>query len=129
MSVHGNFALISFGEHIGDKASDLDMPTVTFVGNQSTLKAFKIAGRPVGHSYILMQTYDVDVDSHGILVNGVQLTGISIPTHSGWQTWMVALKDDLLKTGQNTIQIARDTTTTDEFVLGNLVVHWHEYST
>ena len=129
MALQGNFALIPFGEHIGDSAGDLEMPLVKFVGNQSTLKTFEIAGRPVGHSYVLMQTYDVDVDSHQIHVNGVQLSGINIPTHHGWHTWMVALKDDLLKTGPNSVQIARDTTTTDDFVVGNIVVHWHEFVT
>ncbi|MBZ0291191.1 MAG: hypothetical protein K8L99_01365 [Anaerolineae bacterium] len=127
MPVQGNFAVIPFGEHIGDNASDLDLPWVTFVGNQSTLKPFEIAGQPVGHSYILIQTYQVGVNSHAIFVNGVQLPGLNIPTHEGWHSWMVVLKDELLRTGQNTVQIVRDVRTTDDFVVWNIAVHWHEY--
>ncbi|MCA9884071.1 MAG: hypothetical protein KC546_18325 [Anaerolineae bacterium] len=127
MATRGNFALVPFGEHIGDNATDLDLPTVPFVGNQSTLKSFNIEGHPVNSSYILVQTYDVDVESHEIFVNGMPLTGLNFPEHSGWETWMVALKEGLLKQGMNTIQIVRDTRTTDDFIVGNVVIHWQEY--
>jgi len=128
MPQKANFAVIPFGEHIGDNAADLDLPTVIFVGNQSTLKTFEIETVPVGHGYLLIQTYEVDVNSHEIFVNELPLTGLNIPKHTGWQTWMVALRDNLLKAGTNTVQIIRDTQTTDDFVVGNVVVHWHEYS-
>lgn len=126
MSTLDNFAVIPFGEHIGDNASDLNLPSVPFVGNQSTLKHFEIAGQVIGHCYLLVQSYEVGVDTHAIAINGNNLTGLSIPHHDGWETWLVVLQDLLLHKGRNSIQVLRDTATTDDFVIGNIVIHWHE---
>lgn len=129
MRTNSDYAIIFFGEHLGDNMDDLIVPWANFVGNQSTQLAFGIDGQPVGQGYMLVQALHVGVFSHEILLNKIALPGPVLPQHDGWQTWMITIDEQILKQGRNTIQIVRDANTGDDFVIGNVVVHWRELYT
>ena len=126
--IRGDFRLIWFGEHLGDNASDLNVPWASFVGNQTSVRNFHIDNVPTGEAYLLVQTYDVHDSGHRIVINGVDLSGFDIPREAGgWQTWMDAINSSLLIQGNNTIQIRRNTASGDNFVVGNVAVHYREH--
>lgn len=129
MAIRSDFVAIYFGEHLGDNANDLNVPWATFVGNQTTVKNFYISDQPAGNAYLMLQAYDVHQTGHRILINGQNLSGFDIPRETGsWQTWMDVIDSGLLRFGNNTIQIQRDADTGDNFVVGNVVIHWREYA-
>ena len=121
-----DYRRIYFGEHLGDNVNDLDVPWASFVGNQTSVRNFYVDGEP-REAYLIAQLYDVHASSHKILINGVDLSGFDLPREpGGWQTWMDAINSGLLIQGNNTIQFVRDGSTGDNFVVGNVAIHWRE---
>ncbi len=126
MPVHSDFTIIPFGEHLGSNEADLHAPWAAFVGNQTSLKTFNVDNRLTGEAYLLIQTLHVGVFTHHIYINDTKLNGYHLPQHEGWSTWMVGLRDGVLKHGANTLQIMRDLQSDDSFVVGHVVIHWRE---
>ena len=123
-----DFRAITFNEHLGDQAGDINAPWAPFMGNQTSVKTFNVDGVPTGEAYVLLQVYDVHSSGHKILVNGTDLAGFDIPQHPAedrWQTWMDVMESGLLKQGANTIQITRQSGG-DNFIVGNVTVNWRE---
>lgn len=126
MSTQSDFGLITFWEHLGDKKGDLST-SATWVGDRTTVRNFNIDGVPQGKGYVLVQAYDVHEGSHQILINGQALPGMDIPKEVGkWQTWMDEIPSGIMKQGNNTIQIRRDTSTGDNFIIRTVAIHWRE---
>jgi hypothetical protein len=126
MPTRSDFAVIRFGEHLGDRLTDLHVPWAVYVGNQSTVKSFTVDAAPIGDAYLLIQALGVSEFSHKVLINGAEVGGFNLPPSRDWQTWMVIVNERFLKRGSNTIQVVRDATTPDDFVIGAVVVHWRE---
>ncbi|MBK8021103.1 MAG: hypothetical protein IPK19_06620 [Chloroflexi bacterium] len=126
MTTHSDFAIIPFAAHLGADAYGLQVPWATFYGNQTPVQTFEIDGKPTETGYMLIQTLAVGLSSHKILINGHMLSGLNLPQHDGWQTWMIVIDVGLLRHGTNTVQFVRDAMTNDSFVVGNVVVHWRE---
>lgn len=129
MRTNSDYEIVFFGEHLGDNAQDLIVPWTTFVGNQTSVRSFTIDGVPVGDGYMLIQALDVGVFSHKIFINKRLIEGPVLPQHPGWQTWMIVIEGQMLKQGRNTIQFVRDDRTGDDFVIGNVIIHWREIET
>jgi len=73
-----------------------------------------------------LQAYDVQAYGHEIVVNGDSLSGFDVPPNDGWQYWMDTLSGANLVADENEIEIHRDPSTLDEFVVGTVTVHWRE---
>lgn len=126
--IRADFAIVHFMEHLGDKEGDLKVPGATWVGDKTGVRNFYIAGIPTGEGYLIGQFFDVHSPRHRIVINGNDLPGVDIATDIGhWQTWMDVINKGILRQGNNTLQVVRDTTTADNFVVGSIVVHWREY--
>jgi hypothetical protein len=121
-----NFAIVKFGEHLGNDKADLDAPAFTFVGDRSSEKEFEIEGKPVGEGYVLLNIAGVQSYNHRILINGRGLGGRDIPaTGDRWDTWMDGIEEGVLRQGTNTIQVRRGRDG-DNFLVEFAVVHWRE---
>jgi hypothetical protein len=121
-----NYALVEFGELLGEHEGALDVPWAEFVGDESTEKAFEVPVAGAVDGYVTIQALDVDSYGHEILVNGEALSGFDVPPASGWQCWMDVLTGATLREGENTIRVRRDTETPDAFAVGTVRVTWRE---
>ncbi|KUL43769.1 hypothetical protein ADL12_06775 [Streptomyces regalis] len=79
----------------------------------------------------MIQVFGVDYQTHRILVNGEDLRQFDIasqqPGRPVWETWLDPIEEGILRRGRNTIQILHGSTPqTDNFIVGNVVVHWRE---
>jgi len=127
MALRSDFRLVVFNEHLGDKAGDIKAGWANFVGNQTTIRNFYIDGYPTNEAYLILQAYDIHKSGHKILINGQDLGGFDIPPDPGkWQTWMDRIDTTKLKKGNNTIQIVRDASTGDNFIVCMVIIHWRE---
>ena len=120
-----NFVVITFWEHLGNKRGDLST-SATWVGDQTTIRNFNIEGVPEGDGYVLIQAYNIHDPTHRVLINGQNLGGRDIPKDTSWQTWMDRIEPGKLRQGNNTIQIVRDTSTGDNFIIKSVAIHWTE---
>lgn len=130
MGLRSDFTYLRFNEHLGDKAGDLKMTEVptTWVGGQTSLKNFTAEG-PVlpGYAYLMVTAYDVQSYGHRVVINGLDLNGFDIPPCPGrWQTWMDLIDTAFIAPGNNTFQIIKKTGSTDNFIIGTVVIHWRE---
>lgn len=121
-----NYALVEFGEHLGETKSDLDMEWAEFVGNRTTERSFVVPTDEATDAYLELQAYGVNSFDHEILINDSPVSGFDIPPSSGWQYWMDAITGPDLIEGENTIQVRRDGESDDNFVVGTVIVHWRE---
>jgi hypothetical protein len=99
-----------------------------FVADQTAVKEFVIDGKPVGQGYILIQTFDVQLAGHSILINGKNLPDWDLPKHPArevWQTWMDRIPAGVLKQGKNTIQITKQPGF-DKFEIRGISINWRE---
>lgn len=128
MPIRADFEIVRFYEHLGDNINDLsasERGSTTWQGDESTEKVFNIDGTPTGHAYLIIGTRGVDGWGHEVLINGTK-AGNLVPS-KGWQTQMLQVKSPAkLKKGDNTIQIVRDKTKTDNFLIDRAVIHWRE---
>jgi hypothetical protein len=121
-----NYAVVSVLEHLGPSPETLGIPWAEFTGDRSSRQEFTVPVADVVDPYIELQAYDVSEYGHEILVNDEPLSGFDIPPADGWQYWFDAVTDQELQSGTNTVEVRRDTSTTDAFAVGTLVVHWKE---
>ncbi len=127
--LRADFEVISFWEHLGDKAGDINT-SAKFVGNQTTVRNFSIGQPPLGRGYITLQLFDVHDGGHHIKINGQELGGADIRKHSKagyWLTWTDVIGYGILKQGNNTIQIVR-AGGGDNFIVDSVIVNWREQS-
>ena len=123
-----NFMVLTFDQHLGDDVSDLDAPGFAFVGNQTSVLNFNIAGVPIGAGYLIIQTLDVQNQGHRIVINGADLPGQDLvrTQENRWQDVMDAIPEGILRQGNNTIQIFR-ASGGDNILIGKAVLHWKEF--
>jgi hypothetical protein len=132
--VHASFAIVSFQEHLGPQASpNFIAQGTTFVGDQSSVKDFQVAGRPQGPGYLIVQTAGVGVLGIGIqiLINGQPIRSdpneVELPAEADTKNFQTTLQvfGALLQHGTNTLQFKR-LPNGSEFVVNNVVVNWME---
>lgn len=124
MSRHANYALVTFGEHLGGNEDALQVPWAEFVGDESSELSFTVPSDDAGDAFVLVQAYDVGAFGHEILINGESLSGFDIPPAEGWQAWMDAVTGTELREGENTVKVRRDPESRDDFVVGACTVNW-----
>lgn len=128
MPVRADFKIVRFYEHLGDNLNDLSASqrgSTEWQGDESTEKIFNIDGTPTDDAYVIIGTCDVVGWKHKVLING-NTAGNLVPG-KGWQTQMLQVKNTAkLKKGDNTIQVVRDKTKTDNFLIDRAVIHWRE---
>jgi len=124
VSRHANYALVTFGEHLGGDEDALHVPWAEFVGDQSSERTFTVPTDDPADAFVLLQAYDVGAFGHEILINGESLSGFDIPPAEGWQAWMDAVTGADLTEGKNTVRVRRGSGTRDDFVVGALTVNW-----
>lgn len=126
MATRSDFAVVRVDAHFGDNAGDLST-SLPFVGNQKSV-SFTIDGVPSGKGYILINSFDVDSESHQVQINGNDLPGRDLVTNAGanrWQTRMRDIPGGVLKQGGNTLTIKR-ASGGDNFLITETVVNWRE---
>lgn len=121
-----NYTLLSFQEQLGTDPEHLDVPWAEFVGDHSSTLEFTVPTDDATEPYVELQAYDVDKWHHELRINGDELSGFDVPPTDGWQYWMDAITAADLREGTNTLDVRRDTSTRDSFVVGTAVVHWKE---
>ena len=121
-----NYAMVSLQEQLGPDPNALDVPWATFSADESDVHTFEVPTADPVEPYVQMQVYDVGSYDHELLINGQALSGFDLPTEHGWQYWMDTVTSARLREGENTLQLQRDTTTDDSFVVGTLTVNWKE---
>ncbi len=130
-----NMKSLYFGQHLGDNKEDL--PEVnqyfTWVGDQTRKESgvFQIGSklRPADDAYLLIRSYDVDNQAHTIRVNGKDLPGINLATKAKekrWQVFYDQIPANTLHAGENLVQIFRNKSSLDNFVIHSIIVHWIE---
>jgi hypothetical protein len=130
MVLRADFEIVRFYEHLGNKKEDLtesERGSTEWQGDKTTKKEFEIDGAPTEDSYIILGLYNVDSWGHKVLINGVEACSITPGPKKNWQTQMLTFKGGAkLKKGTNTIQLVRDTSTGDNFLVDRAVIHWRE---
>lgn len=126
MSHRANYATLSFQEALGPTEGHLDVPWAEFVGDRSSSHAFEVPTDDPLDPYLQIQVFDVEEYGHDVLLNGESLSGFDFPPSEGWQTWVDTVTGPVLRTGENTLRIERDTTSDDAFAVGSVVVNWRE---
>lgn len=124
MAVRSDFNVVPINEHLGDDAGDLntDFP---FMGNNGSIKLFRIEGDPVDDAYLLINHTDVHNSGHRLKVNDADLAGVDMPDADGKAvTQMVLIPSGLLHRGTNSVQVIQ--TGGDNFIVFEIVVHWRE---
>ncbi|QLD86220.1 hypothetical protein HWV23_10965 [Natronomonas halophila] len=125
MSRRANYALVHFSEQLGPNESALDVPWAEYTGDETTEHTFEVPAEP-SDAYLELQAYEVGAFGHEIYLNGEPVTGFDIPPADGWQYWMDAVTGAELTPGENTIRVAREDGSRDNFAVGNVVVNWKE---
>ena len=122
-----NFSVVVFNEHLGDDAGTFNVPGITFVGNQTSIKNFSVPGVPTDVGYLIIQVFDVQNQGHRIQVNGRDLPSADIvrTRENEWQDVMDLIPAGFLRQGDNRIRIQR-ASGGDDIVVGAAVIHWKE---
>ena len=118
------FATLHFAERVGDPSRDGE-PGFRFAGEATSVKEFVLDGHPAAAAYLLVSIYDTEDATHVVRINGRDQPGRLAPT--GRRTWATRLFpfDGLeLVEGTNTVQIARDSASSDSFLVSDVVVHY-----
>lgn len=120
-----DYLVVRFNEHLGDDRQDL-RTRFPFVGERSTAKRFRLAKKPVGDGYVIVQAAGVEGLGSRILINGRNLPGVDlIPTGRARALDVVdVIPEDYFAAGDNTIQFRAQRG--DNFVVHNVIVHWRE---
>ena len=129
MALIANIENIIFNEHLGDDEGDLvTFNGMTFVGSQSKLANFTIEGTPNGKGYFLMYLWSVQDLHHKIEINNINISNATeFPHQLGSEknaTWIIPIDDNVLKKGDNTLQIKRSGS--DNFHIYSIIVNWKE---
>lgn len=128
-----DFCILTFNEHLGNTKEDLQSlhslrSKPAWTGDQTTKKEFFIEREPViGHAYLLISAYEVHFSGHTAWINNTVLPFYEIPPCKGqWNTSIAPIGIALKGNSMNTIQIRRDPSKEDNFIIGNVIVHWRE---
>ena len=128
MALRADFEVIEFREHLGDKKGDLSTP-YPFLGDASSVRNFFIGSPPKDDAFITLQVFDVQDSYHRIKINGMDLPGWDIALHgvnNRWYTWTDIIPRNYLRTGNNTVQILRNTGSGDNFIINYVIINWRE---
>ena len=130
MAKIGNFENLIINEHLGNNSGDLPHFGTSFVGDASRIVTFDIENPPVDMGYILLSLWGVHVTTHKVEINGVNLMASG---NFAYQTaehktsnWVVPFNSNILRQGNNTFQLLRNTGGGDNFHLYTAIVHWKE---
>jgi hypothetical protein len=133
MQTRSDFRIIRFNERLGDRRppSNFNPGSSHYAGQETSEKRFEVDREPVGDGYLVIQVYGVDFRTHRVLVNGEDLPQFDIasqqPGRPVWETWLDPIEEGILRRGRNTIRIMHGSTPQpDNFIVGNVVVHWRE---
>lgn len=131
MQFRSDFAIVTFDEHLGNTKEDLHLPQgfkPCWVGDQSTIKEFRIEGEPVfGHAYLLVMAYEVHFSGHTVWINNTELPFYDLPPCKGqWLTSIIPVGCELRGNAMNSIQIRRNQIKEDNFIIKHIIVHWRE---
>lgn len=124
-----NFATVNIHQHLGDNKTDIISPIFPFRGDVSDAFTFTISNTPTGGGYLLAQVYDSLSTGHTIIINDQEIpttTGNFGSTGSNWGTLMAMIGEGILQQGQNTIQFTRNPDSTDNLLIDNVVINWHQ---
>lgn len=91
MATRSDFAVVRVDAHFGDNAGDLST-SLPFVGNQKSV-SFTIDGVPSGKGYILINSFDVDSESHQVQINGNDLPGRDLVMNAGANRRQTRMRD------------------------------------
>jgi len=114
-----DFAIVGIFERFND--------TTTVVS-----QTFQVEGQPIGDAYLIVQQFDVEVRSHQIEVNGIDLPGMDFTAmppndpNNVWLVWLDRIPPGILQAGSNRITIRRSELVDEGFRVGNVVIHWRE---
>lgn len=130
MSKTANFENLTFNEHLGNNRGDLPSFGTSFVGDTSRLASFNIENPPIDDGYVLMSLWDVQNNSHKIELNGIDLFAsrnfaYQVGSHKT-SNWVIPFNSNILRQGNNTLQILRDTSDGDNFHIYTAIVNWKE---
>ncbi|TQV78455.1 DUF7383 domain-containing protein [Denitrobaculum tricleocarpae] len=126
MATRSDFKIIHFWDHLGDDKGDIST-SATFRGDETPAYCFYVDATPLD-GYVVLQAYDVDSDYHEVLINGMALPYEDIMqhgSHNSWSVWLDEIPAKYLKRGNNTIKVKRSRGE-DNFIIGDVVVHWRE---
>ncbi len=131
MAIKTNFETIILNEHLGDDSGDL--PTfsgMSFVGDQTTQVNFNIEGTPVEKGYLLVHLWGLDEQTETIEINGINVfdgkyAGHQMGAHKA-SIFLLPINENILRQGNNTFQIKRDTSNGDNFHVYTVIVNWKE---
>ena len=130
MSKIANFENIIFNEHLGNNRGDLPSFGTNFVGDASRLESFDIEHPPVDEGYVLISLWGVDRNTHKVELNGVNLLAsgnfaYQVGSHKT-SNWVIPFNSNILRQGNNSLQILRDTGDGDNFHVYTAIVNWKE---
>ena len=128
MPIRSDFQIVRFWDHLGDDKGDIKGVPSTFHGDETPTYNFYVDAQPL-NGYVVMQIYDVHSSGHEIMINDISLPNVDIAPQgakNSWAVWLDEIPGKYLKCGNNTIQVKRYRNG-DNFVIGDVVVHWREY--
>lgn len=124
-----NYAVVQVHQHLGDNKSDILSPTYPFRGDVSDTFTFTINNATFGQGYLLAQVFGSLSIGHTIILNGEEITatgGNFGLTGNNWGTLIATIDEGVLRQGQNAIQIQRNPNSTDNFLIDNVIINWHQ---
>ncbi len=130
MSKIANFENIIFNEHLGNNRGDIPSFGTDFVGDASRLANFNIENPPVDNGYILISLWDVQRVSHKVELNGIDLFASQNFAYqvasNNVSNWVIPFNSNIIRQGNNSLQILRNTGEGDNFHIYTAIVHWKE---
>ena len=130
MSKTANFENIIFNEHLGNNRGDLPSFGTDFVGDTSRLANFNIEHPPIDDGYGLISLWGVNKNSHKVELNGIDLLAsgsfaYQVGSHKT-SNWLIPFNSNILRQGNNSLQMLRDTSDGDNFHIYTAIVNWKE---
>ena len=130
MSKIANFETIIFNEHLGNNRGDLPHFETNFVGDASRLANFNIENPPVDGGYVLLSLWDVQNSAHKVELNGIDIFTTRVRGNQRGKhksaNWIIPFNANILRQGNNSLQVLRNVNDGDNFHLYTAVVNWKE---
>ena len=130
---HADFAIVNFGEHLGDRAGDIQGFNLPFKGSETSTHEFSTGtGLLVNEpSFVTIQTYDVGNPEHRIIVNGepISVAGPNIGAAGRadqWSTYTAVIPRGRLVPGSGNKISVRKASGGDNFIVGQAIIMWRE---
>ena len=125
-----SFVIVPIHQHLGDNKSDISAPSYPYRGDVSDRYTFTINTTPVGQGYLLAQVFGSSFQGHMITINGQNVTDFNgnfgATGKRNWGTLTAIVDDNVLNQGTNTIQIQRNSDSTDNFLIDNIIINWQQ---